>query len=256
MIRAPSRLLLAVAGVVLAVSLFLPWFPGVNGWEHWVWADVVLIVLAADLVAAALMPPLAAHRVVVAVLCGLGIAVVLGHGFEPDDSARAVPTVGPGPYLALGALAAGAIAALVPWPRVAGPLLLVAAAAGLVAALLSGWGAEGEQPLTVGPDTVAFSSAETPNGFERWKVLDVGLVVLAFGLLVAAARRLPSPALAVLAVASVAAGACILIGSRTQTWVAEGLARGAAPGTLAALLALSAALAGLGLVRSHHATPG
>ncbi|HEX2084981.1 MAG TPA: hypothetical protein VHF89_04810, partial [Solirubrobacteraceae bacterium] len=228
--RGGGRALLAAAGLVLAGSLFLPWFEGVSGWEHFAWADVALLVVAVAL-------PVA-PRPVVAVLCGLGIAVVLGHGLEPDE--LVILHVGEGPYVALGALAAGAIAGLARWPAV----LLVAAACGLVAALLSGWGRDWEAFEPSG----ALDAISYPNGFERWRFLDVGLLLLAAGLLLAATRRAPVALRALLAAASVAAAACVIVAGRTQLWHDEGLAEGAAMGTLAALLALAGAVAGLALV--------
>jgi hypothetical protein len=247
-----ARVGLLVAGAGLAASLFLPFYAGVSGWEHWAWADVPLAVLAADLVVGALVlrRPVFAHSLVVAVLCALGIAVVLGHGFEPDAPTRNLPDLAAGPYVALCALAVGAVAALVPWPRRAAPLLLVASAAGLVAALLSGWGAEAIFLDAGGRDTTPY-----PNGFERWHVLDVGLLILAAALLAAAPRRLPQALVAVLAAATVLAAACVAIGSRSQVWVDEGSAVGMAMGPLAALLALAGAFAGLALATRPASSP-
>lgn len=242
------RVLLAGGGLVLALSLFLPWFAGVTGWEQWKWADVVLIVLAADLVATAFLRPIAAQRAIVAVLCALGIAVVLGHGFEPDAKVDGFEHIAAGPYLALAALAAGAVGAVAAWPRKAAPLLLVVAAGGIVAALLSGWGIADR--VDVQPGWTAYAPIGEPNGFERWRVLDVALLALAAGLVAAASGRLPSAALAVLGVGAVAAVACVLAGARSRMWTGDGgAAEGIGMGTLAALLALAAALAGLALLR-------
>ena len=246
-----SRAVLAASGVLLGVSLFVPWFAGTSGWEHWAWADVVLIVLAADLVVAAFLRPSVALRAALAVLCGLGVAVVLGHGFEPRVRPSAFDDVGAGPYLALVALAAGAVASLVPGPRVAAPLLLVVAGGGLVAALLSGWGI-GDVPLSVGGDEVRLYAE--PDGLERWNVLDVALLALAAGLVVAAARRLPRAFGWALAAACVAAAACVLVGAETRAWTGDGGdAEALAMGPLVALLALAGALAGLALRGSHTA---
>jgi len=241
-------MLLVGGGVALVVSLFLPWFDGVSGWEHWAWADVVLAVLAAGLVGAAVTPPHAVHRIAVAALSALGIAVVLGHGFEPRIGSEDLFSVEAGPYVALAALAAGVIGALVPWPRRGGVALLVVAAAGLVASLFAGWGSKGDYVvLFFSSDVVA---GEDPNGFERWRVLDVGLLMLAAALLAATAGRAPRPLLAACAVASVAAGACVLLGTRSTLWTGDGgAALGTALGTLGALLSLAAALAGLALLR-------
>ncbi len=102
-----SRALLGAGGVALGASLFLSFFPGVSGWEHWDWADVVFAVLAAALVVAAirrtrrlsvLMP--------LALLCAIGVSVVLGHGFDGGADALA------GPYVALGGLGSGCVGAL------------------------------------------------------------------------------------------------------------------------------------------------
>ncbi|HEX8207328.1 MAG TPA: hypothetical protein VF587_14800 [Solirubrobacteraceae bacterium] len=250
----PSRLLLAGGGVALLVSLFLPWFSGgVSGWEHFAWADAVFAVLALVLVATAALRPRAAVRVVVAVLCGAGIAVVLGHGFSPDVPIRDeqdIRSVAAGGHVALGALAAGIVGALAAWPR----LLLVAAAAGLLAALPSGWGTDAVY-FTFVPHQEVFDSTDYPNGFERWKVLDAALVAVAAALLLVAfagrvADRLASrPVRLVLAAASLAAAVCIVIGIRDQAWADEGVAIGAAKGPVVALLALAGAVGGLALVR-------
>ena len=243
-----SRVLLAAGGVALAVSLFVPWFDGVSGWEHWAWADIVLAVLAADLLGAAATPPHAVHRIAVAVLCALGIAVVLGHGFEPRIGSEDLFSVKAGPYVALAALAAGVIGALVPWPRRGGVVLLVAAAGGLVAALFANWGGETRYIVLFGSEDLV--SGDGLNGFTRWAVLDVGLLVLAAALVFVASGRAPRLAIAACAVAAVAAGACVLVASRSTVWIGEGGgALGAALGPLAALLSLAAALAGLALLR-------
>jgi hypothetical protein len=241
----------AVAGAALAVSLFVPWFDGVSGWEHWAWADVVLAALAAGLVALAFLRPRAPLGAAVAVLCALGVAVVLGHGFEPDD-ARVIGSVEAGPYLALAALGLGAIGALAPSPRHGGAVLLVAAAVGVGGALLSGWGFDGEYVVPFDARNrlpATLRDTPTPNGFERWAVLDVALLVLAAGLLLAAAGRAPKLLRTALAVACLAATACVLIGARDQLWIDDGVAQGLAMGPLAALLSLAAALAGLWVTR-------
>ena len=247
------RALLAGGGAALAVSLFLPWFDGVSGWEHWAWADVPFAVLAAVLVAAAVRP-LAGLRAAAVVLAGLGIAVVLGHGFAPATPARTADEVGgdvlAGAYVALAALAGGAIGGLSTWPRRGGPLLLGAGAVGLVAALLSGWGNEEGVAVFFGRLDDLRIAADYDNGFERWRVLDVALLALAVALPAAGAmRRLPLVAHAVLVAAALAGAACVAIGMRGQLWVDEGIAYGAAKGPLVALLALAAAVAGLLLVR-------
>ena len=248
-----SRVLLVAAGALLLASLFLPWFDGVSGWEHWAWADVPFAVLALALLALAWRPSLAPLRVAVVALCGLGIAVVLGHGFAPDRPTRTPEEAGgdvlAGTYLALTALALGAIGGLAAWPRRGGPVLLVAAAAGLVAALLSGWGGEGDIALFFGSLDDVRVFADYQNGFERWRALDVALLALAAALLVVASGRGPRAVRVVLAVAASAAAACVAVGLRGQLWVDEGIAYGAAKGPLVALLALAAAVAGLALVR-------
>ena len=246
-----ARALLGAGGVALVVSLFLPWFDGVSGWEHWAWADVVLAVLAVALAAGAALPARARLRVPLAVLCGLGVAVVLGHGFEPRVPARTMQQVAAGPYLCLGALAAGAIGALWAWPRRGGVVLLVAAAAGLVASLFSGWGTEDGFLVLFG--TLERLHVETPNGFERWRVLDVGLLVLATALLGAASGRAPALVRAALAVAALAAAVCVLVATHTTLWVGDGGAASGAPmGELAALVSLAAALAGLALIKPRE----
>lgn len=107
--RAPSALL-GAGGVLLAASLFLSFFPGVSGWEHWDWVDVVFALLAAALVGAAVSEPRrVALLVALAVLCGLGVAVVVGHGFDGRGGADVLA----GPWVALGGLAAGAFGASV-----------------------------------------------------------------------------------------------------------------------------------------------
>jgi hypothetical protein len=253
-----SRAVLAAAGVLLLVSLFLPWFSGVSGWEQWAWADLPLAALAAGFVAAAVLPPLPAFRIAVAVLGGLGVAVVLGHGLEPRVEVGDYEHIAAGAHLALVALACGAIAAVTPWPRRAAPVLLVAAAAGLVAALLSGWGYEA---IDISPDLspdgerVYSYSYELvdPNGFERWHVLDIGLLLLAAGLLVAASGRLRGALRILLAVAGLAAAACVAVSGRSVLRLGDGgLAEGVPMGQLAALLSLAAALAGLALVRPRE----
>jgi hypothetical protein len=246
-----SRSLLAAAGVALAASLFLSWFGGVSGWEHFAWADVALAVVAAGLVAAALSLR-AVLRALIVVLCGLGIAVVLGHGFAPDEPVSRegeIASVGAGGYVALAALAAGAIGALAAWPRRGAVVLLVAAAAGIVGALLSGWGGDAHY-FTFAPGEAVFDATDYPTGFERWRVLDVALLALGAGLLAAATGRLPLFARAALAVAALAAAACVLVGIRDQLWVDEGAAIGAAKGPLVALLALGAGLVGLVCTRA------
>ena len=188
---------------------------GTSGWEHWAWADVILAALALALIAAAVRPPPAPLRIALVVLCGLGIAVVLGHGFEPRTPAtKGSADVHIGPYLALAALAAATIGLLAAWPSAGSVALLVAAAAGLVAALFSDWGREGDY-----------------NGFERWHVLDVALLALALGLLVAAAGKAPRALRWLLALGALAAAACVLAASDTQIWIGDGgTAEGAAPG--------------------------
>lgn len=256
-----SRALLAAGGLLLSVSLFLPWFSGgVSGWEHFAWADVPLALVALVVLAAAALPALPPLRVAVVALGGLAIAVVLGHGFEPDEPTQAFLEVAAGGYVALAALAAAVIGALATWPRRGGALLLVAAAAGLLAALLSGWGVEGGFPLTPDPESAAdfrgevvFYGPGSPDGFERWHVLDVALVALALGL-VASAARLPRGMLAALAAGALAAAACIVIGVRDELWVDEGAAVGVAMGPLVALLALAAALAGLAALRASSSS--
>jgi hypothetical protein len=240
-----SRALLAGGGVALLLSLVLPWFSGgVTGWEHFAWADVALSAVALlALVAAAV--PRAPLRLAVVVLCGLGIAVVFGHGFAPDEPTPELREVAAGGHVALAALAAAGVGALAPWSRRGGAALLVAAAAGLVGALLSGWGFEGGLRLTVGESSVAFYGPGSPDGFARWAVLDVALIALALALLVAAVRRLPLAVYAALALASLAVAACVVVGVEDQLWIDEGAAAGAAKGPVAALLALTAALAGL-----------
>jgi hypothetical protein len=240
-----GRALLGAGGVAVGVSLFVPFFPGVTGWEHWEWVDVVFAALAVALVAAAALGTRRrAVPLALAALCGLGIAVVLGHGFEPD---RPIATrVCPGPYVALGGLAFGVAGALADRPRV----LLVAAAAGLVAALFWRWGAEEDTVVFFGRNPPTFGGQVEDTGWERWQALDLGFVALAAGLAVAALR--PRRAVrAVVAAGAVAAAACVLIAGveRSALWIDEGAGLGAPPGAVAALLALFAALAGLALVR-------
>jgi peptidoglycan/LPS O-acetylase OafA/YrhL len=101
------RALLGAGGVALAASLFLPFFRGVSGWEHWAWVDVVFAVLAAGLVAAAVAGVRRRSVLVaIALLCAVGVSVVIGHGFDGDGEALA------GPYVALGGLAAGCAGAV------------------------------------------------------------------------------------------------------------------------------------------------
>ena len=240
-----SRALLAGGGVLLLGSLFLPWFDGVSGWEHWVWADVPLAGLAVVLVAAAARPEIVPLRIVAVILCGLGIAVVFGHGMEPRVEVRDLSNLGAGGFVALVGLTAGAVGAAARWPR----LLLVAGSAGIVASLFSAWGDDGGYLLVFGAvDRLA--ATDYPNGFERWRLLDIALVALAAFLLLAAARPLPRIALALMGAASIASAACILIANveRTQ-WMAGdgGVVEGAPLGALGALLALAAAVAGLAL---------
>ena len=248
----------AAPGVALLASLFLPWFDGVSGWEHFVWADVGLTVVALVLIAA--VRPIAPLRVLAVVLCGLGVAVVLGHGFAPDQPPRSEEDIGvdvlAGAYVALAALALGAIGGLAAWPRRGGAVLLVAAGAGIVAALLSGWGSPDGTAVFFGELDDIRVAEGYQDGFERWKLLDVALLAFALALLVAAVRRLPRVAYALLGAAAVAAAACVAIGMRGQLWVDEGIADGAAKGPLVALLALAAALAGLVLVRPPAAASG
>lgn len=251
-----ARALLAASGVALAVSLFLPWFDGVSGWEHWAWADVVLAALAVGLVAAALTRPRVAPRVVLALVCALGVAAVLGHGFEPRvGGEEPVTTVRAGAYLCLGAIAAGFVASLAPWPDRFGRLLLLGAAGGIVAALLSEWGdARHVYPVENGGNSEFFRAH--PDGFARWHVLDVALVVLAAALLLLGAlwTRLPARARALVSATSFAgcvlAATCVLVADDGWIW-RSGFrwAWGLPPGTLAALLALFAAAAGLVLLR-------
>jgi hypothetical protein len=244
-----SRALLAVAGVALLASLFLPWFSGgVSGWEHFAWTDVAFAIVAALLVVTVLRPT-GILRVVAAVSCALGASVVLGHGFAPDQPAGELLRIRPGGYVALAALMAGIVGSLAAWPRWGGALLLMAAAGGLVGSLFSGWGLD--EGLFVARPDGSFEGGDDvyANGFERWRVLDVAFLALAAGLLAAAAGRLAALARAVLAVAALAAAVCVVIGVRDQFWVDEGFALGAAKGSVVALLALTAALAGLALVR-------
>ncbi|HEV2785615.1 MAG TPA: hypothetical protein VGV67_04445, partial [Solirubrobacteraceae bacterium] len=250
-----SRALLGAAGAALAVSLFLPWFDGVSGWEHWAWADAPFAALAILLVASAALPGVTALRMVAGVLCGVGISVVLGHGFAPDEPTGEVLRAGAGGYGALGALSAGVIGALAAWARWGSVLLLVAGAAGIVAALLSAWGPEGDVLVLFGDVDRLAAQGAYEDGFERWRVLDVALLALAAGLVGAATGRLPRVGLAVLGLASVAAAACVLIGVRDQLWVDEGVAIGAAKGPLVALFALAAAVAGLALLRPRERAP-
>ncbi|HEV2999097.1 MAG TPA: hypothetical protein VGW75_00055 [Solirubrobacteraceae bacterium] len=253
------RGLLATGAAAVAASLFLPFFPGVSGWEHWAWADVVLAALAAALAAAAATGVRrAAVLLPLAALCSLGVAVVLGHGFEPRLPVRSLVEVGAGPYAALAGCAAGAIGALAAWPRGGGRLLLVAGAAGIVAALLSGWGFEGPVQVVAAAQgdgsLVGVLDLErgAPTGFERWHVLDLALVALAAGLLAVAAGLARRAAALALAAGCVLAAACVTADalSRSALWWGDGgVVEGAALGTLAALLSLAAALAGLALRR-------
>ncbi len=249
-----GRVLLGAAGVALVLSLFLPWFDGVSGWEHWAWADYVLAILAAAMVIAAALPRAgAAHRVLVAVFCALGIAVVLGHGFAPDAPPRSaeedITDVLGGAYLALAALAAGATGCLATWSRRGGVVLVAAGAAGIVGALLSGWGSEDGTAVFFGSQDGIQIAADYENGFERWRLLDVALLALAAALLAAASGRLPRVVHLALAAAAVAAAACVAFGMRGQLGVDEGIAYGAAKGPLVALLALAAGFAGLAALR-------
>ncbi|HEX8121671.1 MAG TPA: hypothetical protein VF549_10460 [Solirubrobacteraceae bacterium] len=236
-----ARIGLAVAGAALATSLFLPFYADVSGWEHWAWADVVLAVLAVDLVAGALLlrRPVAAHSAILGVLCALGIAVVLGHGFAPDARTDGVVRVAAGPYVALAALGLGFIAAAWPWPRVGVPVLLAAGAGGLVASLFATWGTN-----------PAFGSAVEPNGWERWHALDVAFVALALALLGTASGRAPTWLAVACGAGAILAGACVVAAGFDQTgiWIDEGVAEGAPAGALAAGLALAGALAGLTLL--------
>jgi hypothetical protein len=204
--------------------------------------------LAAGLIVTAFVRPFAPLRVAAAVLCGLGIAVVLGHGFAPDEPTREIREVAAGGYVALFALAAGATGALATWPRRGGTALLVAAAVGIVGALLSGWGDDGVIVLFGALEKLR-AVGSGPDGFARWRMLDVALLALAAGLLLAAAVRPPRAVSAALAVGALAAAGCIVVGMRDQLWVDEGVAMGAAKGPVVALLALLAGLGGLALVR-------
>lgn len=244
-----GRVLLAAAGLALAASLFAPWFisplgPQVSGWEHWAWADVPLAALALALLAAALRSPPRSLRVALFALCALGIAVVLGHGFEPRETTQGRADVSAGPYIALAALAAGAVGAARA-PRV----LLVTAAAGLVVALFATW-----TPTTgyfPAEGWTAYGPRLGASGFERWHVLDIALLALAIALLVVALVPAKRPVHAVMAAAAVAAAACVIVAGDTYVWVGDGgSAEGASPGALFALLALTAALAGLALHRN------
>jgi hypothetical protein len=252
-----ARFLLPAAGVALAGSLFLPWFEGISGWEQFAWADVVLAVLAADLAASGFLRPLVAHRIVVAVLCALGVAVVLGHGFEPrpdfDESAHGFPEVLAGPYVCLAALVVGFVAALAPWPRPAGRLLLVAGAAGIVVALFSGW--SGEPMSERAGSTYAQWARAYPDAFARWKVLDIVLVALVLGLLAVATGRAPRRLSVLLGATCLLAAACVAAGGDRGVWIGEnGFALGPARGSIAALLGLGAAIGGLVLFRPLRGT--
>ncbi len=252
-----GRAALAGGGVALALSLFVPWFDETSGWEHWRWVDVLFLALAAGLVASALLRPRVVPRTAMAVLCAVGIAVVLGHGFEPraapDDP---LPGALIGPYLMLGALAAGVVGAVASWPRAASRLLLVAAAAAIVAGLLTGWGGE----RISGPLDDLGGSYElirgASDGFARWKLLDVALLGLAAALLVLAlpavartlGRRAATVAVAVVAAACVAAAVCIVVaGNLTVRGAPRTPAAGLALGPLLTLLGLAAGVAGLAL---------
>ena len=251
-----SRALLAASGLLVAASLFLPWFDGISGWEQWAWADVVLAVLAAGLVAAAFLRPLAAHRVVLALLCALGAAAVLGHGFEPrpevDGLEEGALDVRAGAYLCLAALTAGVVAALAPWPRRAGRLLLVAGATAVVGALFSPWA--GERMREEYPGGMSEWARAYPDGFARWGVLDVALVAIAVGLLVVATGRAPRLVSALVGGAGALAAVCIAVSGDRYFWRGEGgFAWGLAPGSLLALAALVAALAGAALLERGRA---
>jgi hypothetical protein len=244
-----ARVLLPGAGLALAGSLFLPWFQGISGWEQFAWADVVLAVLAADLVASGFLRPLVAHRIVVAVLCALGVAVVLGHGFEPrsadfDEPAHGVPEVLAGSYVCLSALVVGFVAALAPWPRRAGQLLLVAGATGIVVALFSSW--SGEVMSERAGNAYAEWARAYPDAFARWQVLDIVLVALVLGLLAVATGRAPRRLSVLLGATCVLAGACVAAGGDRGVWIGEnGFALGPARGSIAALLGLAASVGGL-----------
>lgn len=239
-----ARVLLAVAGALLLASLFLPWFEGVSGWEHWVWADVPLAALALALLLLAARPSLWPLRIAVVVLCGLGIAVVFGHGFEPRVEVPDLSNVGVGGFVALLALLAGTVGAVAAWESRGGSVLLVAAAAGVVASLFAGWGIEA---ILFGPlDELA--RTDYPNGFERWRLLDVGLLVLAAALVAAALRPLPGAVHGLIAAAAIAAVACVGVANleRTQWMVGEGgIVEGAPLGAVGALLSLAGGVAGL-----------
>jgi len=124
-------LVLLLAGATLAASLFLTWrepaeglilFGAVdriealseNAWEHWAALDVVLAVVAAALVVTAVW----ANRTLdvgvgAAALLAAGWIALAAFGSEPVDlPAFGVGTVeaGPGPLLALAALAVGVAA--------------------------------------------------------------------------------------------------------------------------------------------------
>ena len=184
------------------------------------------------LVAAAVRPPPAPLRDRrSSSSAGLGSRSSSATGSSLGSPDEGLGNVHIGPYLALAALAAATIGLLAAWPRAGSVALLVAAAAGLVAALFSDWGREGDY-----------------NGFERWHVLDVALLALALGLLVAAAGKAPRALRWLLALGALAAAACVLAASDTQIWIGDGgTAEGAALGALVALLSLTAAVAGLAL---------
>lgn len=250
------RILLAAGAAAIAASLFLPFFPGVSGWGHWAWADVLLAALGAALaVAAATRARRAAVLVPLAVLSGLGVAVVLGHGFEPRTPVPGgVTDAGAGPYVALAGCAAAALGALAAWPRV----LLVAAAGGLVASLLSGWGFENPVQVIASAEVAeaqlvgVLDMAPEPNGFERWHVLDVALVALVGALLAVAGGLAPRAVTWASAAGCALAAACVAADAfaRSALWWGDGgAAEGAPLGPLAALLSLAAALAGLAFRR-------